>query len=91
MKTMKNNLERIKNNLLEFVNYTGVKRMNVGTFKLRVGKSFKAVVLDEEKIPKEFLLPQKPKVNVKDLSEHLKSDEKINGAALVESEYIAIR
>jgi FAD synthase len=61
--------------------------MNVGTFKLRVGKSLKAVVLDEEKIPKEFLLPQKPKVNFKDLREHLKIGEKINGAALVESEY----
>ena len=65
--------------------------MDVGTFKLRVSKSIKAVVLDEEKIPKEFLLPQKPKINVKDLKEHLKSGEKINGAALVESEYITIR
>ena len=58
---MKKQFGAYKNNLLEFVNYTGVKRMNVGTFKLRVGKSFKAVVIDEEKIPKEFLLPQKPK------------------------------
>lgn len=91
MKTMKNNLERVKNNLLEFVNYTGVKRMNVGTFKLRVGKSIKAVVLDEEKVPKEFLLPQKPKINVKDLREHLKGGEKVEGATLVESEYITIR
>ena len=91
MKTMKNNLERIKNNLLEFVNYTGVKRMNAGTFKLRVGKSLKAVVLDEEKIPKEFLLPQKPKINVKDLREYLKGGEKVEGATLVESEFIVVR
>ncbi len=65
--------------------------MNVGTFKLRVGKSFKAVVIDEEKIPKEFLLPQKPKINVKDLREYLKGGEKIEGATLVESEFIVVR
>lgn len=65
MKTMKNNLERIKNNLLEFVNYTGVKRMDVGTFKLRVSKSLKAVVLDEEKIPKEFYCHKNQKLMLK--------------------------
>lgn len=91
MRTIRNNLQRVKDNLLNFVNYTGLKRLDVGTFSLRVGKSFKTVVTDEEKIPSEFLVPQKPKVNVEAIRKRLKSGEKVQGASLVESEFLTIK
>lgn len=91
MRTIKNNAQRVKDNLLDFINYTGLKRLDVGTFRLRVGKSIKTVVTDEEKIPSEFLVPQKPKVNVEAIRKRLKSGEKIQGASLVESEFLTIK
>lgn len=91
MRTIKNNAQRVKDNLLNFVNYTGLKRLDVGTFRLRVGKSIKTVVTDEEKIPSEFLVPQKPKINVEAIRKRLKSGEKVQGASLVESEFLTIK
>lgn len=91
MRTVKNNAQRVKDNLLNFINYTGLKRLDVGTFRLRVGKSIKTVVTDEEKIPSEFLVPQKPKVNVEAIRKRLKSGEKVQGASLVESEFLTIK
>lgn len=91
MRTIKNNAQRVKDNLLDFINYTGLKRLDVGTFRLRVGKSIKTVVTDEEKIPSEFLVPQKPKVNVEAIRKRLKSGEKVQGASLVESEFLTIK
>lgn len=91
MRTIKNNAQRVKDNLLNFINYTGLKRLDVGTFRLRVGKSIKTVVTDEEKIPSEFLVPQKPKVNVEAIRKRLKSGEKVQGASLVESEFLTIK
>lgn len=91
MRTIKNNAQGVKDNLLNFVNYTGLKRLDVGTFRLRVGKSLKTVVTDEEKIPSEFLVPQKPKINVEAIRKRLKSGEKVQGAGLVESEFLTIK
>lgn len=91
MRTIRNNAQRVKDNLLDFINYTGLKRLDVGTFRLRVGKSIKTVVTDEEKIPSEFLVPQKPKVNVEAIRKRLKSGEKVQGASLVESEFLTIK
>lgn len=91
MRTIRNNAQRVKDNLLNFINYTGLKRLDVGTFRLRVGKSIKTVVTDEEKIPSEFLVPQKPKVNVEAIRKRLKSGEKVQGASLVESEFLTIK
>lgn len=91
MRTIKNNAQRVKDNLLNFINYTGLKRLDIGTFRLRVGKSIKTVVTDEEKIPSEFLVPQKPKVNVEAIRKRLKSGEKVQGASLVESEFLTIK
>lgn len=71
--------------------YTGLKRLGVGTFRLRVGKSLRTVVTDEDKIPSEFLVPQKSKINVEAIRKRLKNGEKVQGASLVESEFLTIK
>lgn len=91
IRTMQSNVQNIKARVVDFMNYTGCKNMEVGTFKLRLGKSVKAVVEDENLIPIEFLVEQKPKVNLSEIRKRLKEGEKIKGVSLSESEFLVIK
>lgn len=91
MRVIKNNIESIKNNILAFMQITGLTRATAGTYKIRVGKIFKTLVTDEEKVPQRFFVPQKSKLNLIELKKELKNGALIEGAKLVEQDYIAIR
>lgn len=91
MITMRNNVQNIKSRIVDFMNYTGCKNIEVGTFKVRMAKSFKTFIEDEKQIPKEFWVEQKPKINLAEVKKTLREGKNVAGARLEETQYIVIK
>lgn len=91
IKTCNNNIEKMKSAILMFMLSAGIKKTKAGTFNLSIGTSEKIHVTDEKKIPKEFFIEQRPKINLMSLKKLLKNGEKIPGAELEQTEYVRVR
>lgn len=91
IKACNNNIEKMKSAVLMFMLSAGIKRTKAGTFNLSIGTAEKVRVLDENKIPKEFFIQQRPKIDLTSLKKILKSGGKVPGAQLVQTEYVMAR
>ena len=75
-------IERMKKAVVDFMNATGQKKANAGTFKLSLRKSESTLITDETKIPSEYLVPQPPKVDKTAIKKAIKLGIKVDGAVI---------
>ena len=75
-------IERMKKAVVDFMNATGQKKANAGTFKLSLRKSESTVITDETKIPSEYLVPQPPKVDKAAIKKAIKNGINVDGAVI---------
>ena len=79
MLTINNNIEKIKKNVLEFMQFTGIS------------SSENVVVNNVDDLPERFLMPQRPKINIAEIRKELKSGQTVSGATLEENNFLVIR
>ena len=90
-KTAENGVTRLKDSLLNYLTVTNQSKVKSGLFNVSVGKTESVSVIDLDKIPKEYLIPQADKVDVATIKKILKSGEEIPGAELSENQHVRIR
>lgn len=91
MEAINKNIEKMKSAVLIYMQTAGLKKAKAGTFNLSIGTSEKVHVIDEDKIPINFLLEQRPKIDIASLRKFLKSGGTTPGAVLEQTEYIRAR
>lgn len=91
MLTINNNIEKIKKNVLEFMQFTGISSIDAGTFKVRIGKSEKVAITSLDDLPEKFLISQRPKIDIAGIRKELKSGQAVSGAALEENKFLVVR
>ena len=84
-------IERMKKAVVDFMNATGQKKANAGTFKLSLRKSESTVITDETKIPSEYLIPQPPKVDKVAIKKAIKNGINVDGAVIEIKESVVAR
>ena len=84
-------IERMKKAVVDFMNTTGQKKANAGTFKLSLRKSESTVITDETKIPSEYLIPQPPKVDKVAIKKAIKNGINVDGAVIEIKESVVAR
>ena len=90
-KKEKDRIEKIKKNVLEFMQFTGISSVDAGAFKVRIGRSEKVVVNNVDDLPERFLMPQRPKINIAEIRKELKNGQIVSGATLEENDFLVIR
>lgn len=89
---LKNKIDTLKTNLQTAMEVTGNERIKTSLFSIAVQNSRASVIVDEEKLPKKYLVK---KVTVspdkKSLYELLNEGKKIKGATLQENRSLRIR
>lgn len=90
-KTAENGIKRLKESLLNYMQMTNQNKVKQGVFSVRVGSTEKVKVVDQDKIPKEFLIMQEPKINLVDLKKCLKEGQKIEGIEIETNNHVVIR
>lgn len=89
-KSSQNKAERLKDYLSEMLKQLGYDHMNKKKVQTTIGKvgfqksPTSAEIIDESKLPSEYLDPQPAKPKKKDILDALKRGEKIEGAVLVD-------
>lgn len=86
-KTLTNKLEALKYNLQHSMELTGKTKFKTELFSFNVQNNPPAVVMDEqyiENIPKEYLIPQDPKIDRAKIKEDLKAGKNLEGIAHLE-------
>ena len=91
MKSIAANIERLKNAEIAFIQATGKKKADAGTFTLTVRESKVTTILDESKIPTEYLKPQPPKPDKTAIKKAIENGETIEGAILETSYSISAK
>lgn len=86
-----NAIKRLKESLLNHLNAVDKKKLDAGLFTVSKSKSTSVKITDESKIDEFFLEPQPPKILRTEISKALKSGVEVDGAELVENEYVRIR
>ncbi len=91
-KSLRNKIERLRNYLSEILQGEKFSSPKVA---ISYRKSTAVEIADEAEFisrgPKEYLIPQPPKIDKKAISESLKSGKEIPGASLVERDNIQIK
>ena len=89
---LKNKIDTLKTNLQTAMEVTGNERIKTSLFSIAVQNSKASVIVDEEKLPKKYLVK---KITVspdkKSLYELLNEGKKIKGATLQENRSLRIR
>lgn len=89
--TIKNNITSIKKNLENAMLVTGKTKFKTLLFNFGIQKNPASAVIDDEtKIPKEYFVPQEPKLDKKSLAAYLKEND-VEWARLVQTESLRIR
>lgn len=83
-RVLENRTEYLKSKIIEYMQATGQKTANSGTFKLTMRENKSCEITNESEIPLEFLreVPAKYEPDKKALLAALKNGEKISGASL---------
>lgn len=90
-KTAENSIERMKTALLTYLQQTGQAKVKAGTFSVSVAQTKKVSIIDEAKLPPEYLIEQPAKVDKQAIKKALQEGAKINGAELVLNDGVRIR
>lgn len=90
--TIENNFKRVK----EWSEYTlstlDVDKLKGNKHELRMQKNSVSVLIpDESKVPEQYLIPQPPKINKKEIGEDLKNGDEYDWAVLVQTESLRYR
>lgn len=87
----KKDIERIKKSMLSFLEATGQKSVNAGTFRVVLSYRDKVVVNDESKIPESFFKPQPAKLSLSDIKDAIKCGNPVPGAELIKNGSVTIK
>lgn len=90
-KVAENGVARLKGSLLELAQAMKDRKAKGTLFTVSVGTSKSVEILAEGMLPKEYLIPQPPKVDKTGIGARLKAGEEIPGALLKESSYVRIK
>jgi predicted nuclease with TOPRIM domain len=91
-KTLENKLENLKNYLETQMRIANLNKIKAGTFNVSFRKTPpKVTVINEEKIPQEYWIPQQPKLDKDGLKKALKNGQTIEGVELTQEEKLNIR
>lgn len=89
---VENKLEWLKTYLKDCMKLTGKTKFKSGVFKFSIQKNPVSVNITNKKIlPKDYLIPQPPKVNNTTLKKALKDGIEVPGAELKQTEGLKIR
>lgn len=86
-----NAIDRMKNALLNFMKQSGQKKVSAGTFIVSTANSQSVNIIDESKLPKEYLIEQPPKVDKAGIKKAISGGAVIDGAEIVVNEGVRIR
>ena len=91
-KTIESNISSMKRNLENAMQVTGKRKFKTLIHSYNIQKNAPSLkILDEEKIPKEFYIPQEPKLDRKELMKRIKETGPCEYAELVQTESLRIR
>lgn len=90
-KTMENGIDRMKNALLAFLQYSGQDKVKAGTFTVSTATTQAVNIIDESVIPCVYLVEQPPKISKDAIKKALKNGEQVNGAELINNMGVRIR
>lgn len=89
---LQNNIKNMKQSLTVAMQTTGKTKFKTDLFSFNVQKNPPSLVIDnEEKIPKEFYVPQEPKLDKSLIKDLLKNGKTLDYAHLEQSEGVRIR
>lgn len=86
-----NAIERMKSALDEFMKASGKTKEKTDKFTIFYRDTQSVNILDENKLPEKYLIPQPPNIDKKAISAAIKGGEKVDGAELVTKSSINIR
>ena len=90
-KTLENNITRLKNTILYYMDSKNTTKENAGVFKVSVSESKACNIIDESKIPESYLIAQAPKIDKSGMLKALKEGAEISGAELQINRNIRIK
>ncbi len=91
-RTLENNVKWLKGNLEESMRATGKTKFKTTLFSFGIQKNPPSVeILDENKIPAEYLIPQNPVVDKKAILAALREGKEFDFAQLKQGESLRIR
>lgn len=94
-RSVETNIDRMKSTLQLAMQTTGKKKIPLELFTVSIQKNPASVVMDEqyiENLPDEYLIPQEPKINKKQIKEDIKAGINLDGIAhLEQTESLRIR
>ena len=91
-RTIENNIEGMKHNLEESMRAIGKLKFKTDLFSFGIQKNPASVnIIDESKIPKEYLIPQEPKIDKKGIIDFVKEQGNTEYAELTQGESLRIR
>ena len=91
-KSVEANIDRMKSALETAMRATGKVKFKTTLFSFGIQKNVPSVsILDESKIPEQFLIPQSPKIDKRAIMAALKDGEHYEWAEVVQTESLRIR
>lgn len=88
---LENSVKRLNANVLSFMDAAGKKSEKAGIFTIKVSESKAVNIIDETKLPKEFLVEQPAKVDKAGIRKNLIAGETVSGAELQINRNIQIK
>lgn len=90
--SLQNNIKKMKQSLTVAMQTTGKTKFKTDLFSFNIQKNPPSLVIDDDKkIPKEFYIPQEPKIDSSKIKELLKNGEILEYAHLEQGEGVRIR
>jgi CxxC motif-containing protein len=90
-RTAEKAVERMKNALLVYLQFTGQDKVKAGTFSVSTATTQAVSITDEQAIPCKYLVEQPPKIDKAGIKDALKAGEVISGAELITNKGVRIR
>lgn len=91
-RSLESNIKRLKENLELSMLDTGKKKIKTNLFTFNIQKNPPSVkILDEEAIPSDYLVKQKPKIDKKAIINDLKNGVEVEGVEIKQDESLRIR
>lgn len=90
-KAAENGVQRLKDNLLTYLQATEQKKLEAGLFTVSRSSSESCEIIFEDMIPDDYMIPQPPKIDKAGIKKAIKNGEEIAGAKLIKTEHVRIK
>lgn len=90
-KKCENAIERLKGAMMLYLKTVNKTEQDCGLFKVKIGSSKAANIIDENLIPKEYRIPQADKIDKASIRKALIGGETVAGAELLINENVQVR